>query len=110
MHKIGQSGGFLGRFVEPSLKTILPLIRNVLKPLAKSVLKTLVLTALASATDTAIQIFGSGVTTLIILNEEMNDIMKIFKSLGKSGLLKKKVAKQLKIKKKNKKEDFLECY
>ena len=41
------------------------------------------LTAAASVTDTAIQkkIFGSGLTTLIILNEEMNDTMKIVKSL-----------------------------
>ena len=31
--------------------------------------------------------FGSGNTTLIISNEEMNDIMKIVKSLEKSGLL-----------------------
>ena len=34
LHKIGQSGGFLG----PLLKTGLPLIGNVLKPLAKRVL------------------------------------------------------------------------
>ena len=30
--------------------------------------------------------FGSGVTTLIISNEEINDIMKIARSLGKSSL------------------------
>ena len=52
LHKIGQSGGFLG----------LPLIRNVLKPLAKSVLIPLGLTAAASATDAAIhkKMLGSG--------------------------------------------------
>ena len=33
LHKIGQSGGFLGRLLEPLLKTGLPLIRNLLKPL-----------------------------------------------------------------------------
>ena len=38
LHKIGQSGGFLGRLLGPLLKTGLPLIENVLKPLAKSVL------------------------------------------------------------------------
>ena len=54
MHKIGQSGGFLGRLVGPLLKTALPLIGNVLKPLAKSVLIPLGLTAAASATDAAI--------------------------------------------------------
>ena len=31
--------------------------------------------------------FGSGMTALIISNEEMNDAMKIVKSLEKSGLL-----------------------
>ena len=31
--------------------------------------------------------FGSGNATLIIPNEEMNDIVKIVKSLEKSGLL-----------------------
>ena len=38
LHKIGQSGGFLGRFLEPLLKTGLSLIGNVVIPLAKSVL------------------------------------------------------------------------
>ena len=62
LHKIGQSGGFLGRLLGPLLKTGLPLIGNVLKPLAKSVLIPLGLTAAASATDTAIhkKMFGPG--------------------------------------------------
>ena len=34
LHKIGQSGGFLGRILGPLLKTGMPLIKNVLKPLA----------------------------------------------------------------------------
>ena len=38
LHKIGQSGGFLGRLFGPLLKTRLPLIGNVLKPFVKSVL------------------------------------------------------------------------
>ena len=69
--------------MRPLRKTELPLIKNVLKPLAKSVLIPLGLTAAASATDPAIHknMFGSGVTTLIISNEEMNDIMNIVKSL-----------------------------
>ena len=37
LHKIGQSGVFLGRILGPLLKTGLPLTGNVLKPLAKSV-------------------------------------------------------------------------
>ena len=88
LNKIGQSGGFLGRLLGSLLKTGLPLIGNVLKPLAKSILIPLGLSA-ASATDAAVhkKMFGSGTTTLIISNEEMNDIMKIVKSLEESGLL-----------------------
>ena len=90
----------------------MPLIENVLKPLAKSVLMPLGLTAAVLATDVAIhkKMFGSGFTTLIISNEEMNDFMKIVKSLEESGLLIKAYAKQLKMKQKNRKEDFLECF
>ena len=97
MHKIGQSGGFLGRLLGLLLKTGLPLIKNVLKPLPKSVLIPLELTAAASATDAAIhkKMFGSGKTTLIS-NEEMNDIMEIVKSLEESGLLTKGVSKTIK--------------
>ena len=78
LHKIGQSVGFLGRLSGPWLKTALPLMKNVLKPFAKSILIPLGLTAAAAVTDAAIQkkMFGSGTTTLIIPNEEMNDIMK----------------------------------
>ena len=54
LHKIGQSGGFLGRLLGPLLKTGLPLIGNILQPLAKSVLIPLGLTAAASATDVAV--------------------------------------------------------
>ena len=38
LHKIGQSGGFLGRLLGPLLKTGMSLIGKVLKPLSKSVL------------------------------------------------------------------------
>ena len=108
LHEIGQSGGFLGRPLGPLLKTGLPLIGNVLKPLAKRVLILLGLTAAASTTDTAIhkKMFGSGTTTLIISNEEMN-IMKIIKSLEKSGLLIKGVSETTKNEPKEQKGRFL---
>ena len=38
LHKIGQSGGFVGRLLGPLLKTGFALTVNVLKPLSKSVL------------------------------------------------------------------------
>ena len=41
LHKIGQTGGFLGRPLGQMLKTGLPLIGNILKPLAKGVLITI---------------------------------------------------------------------
>ena len=109
LHKIGQSGGFLGRFLGPLLKTGLRLMKNVLKPLLKSVLIPLGLTAVASATDAAIQkkIFGSDMTTLIISNEEMDDIIKIVKSIKESGLLKKGVSKTIKNEAKKQKGGFL---
>ena len=75
------------------LKTGLLLIENVLKPLAKSVLIPLGLTVAAFATDVAIhkKMLGSGNTTLIISNKEMNDVMKIIKSPeGISELIKVK--------------------
>ena len=52
----------------------------MLKPLPKSILIPLGLTAAAAAaTDAAIhkRMLGPAVTTLIILNEEMNDIMEL---------------------------------
>ena len=48
--------------------------------------------------------------TLVISNEERNDIMKIVKSLEKSGFLIKGVSKTIKNEAKEKKEDILECY
>ena len=90
LSKMIQSGGFLGRLLGPLLKTGLPLIKNVIKPLAKSVLIPLGLTAAASAADAGIykKMLGSGnMTTLIISNDEMGDIIKIAKSVEDSGLL-----------------------
>ena len=89
-----QSGGFLGRLLGPLLKRGLPLIKNVIKPLTKTVLIPLGLTAAALATDVGIhkKILGSGNNiTLIISNDEINDIFKIVESLEDSGLLLKGV-------------------
>ena len=51
--------------------------------------------------------FGSGNTTLIVSNEEMNDIMKIIKSLEESGLLIKGVSEAIKNEAKEQKGGFL---
>ena len=52
------------------------------------------------------RLHGSGTTTLIISNKEMNDIRKIVQALEDSNILLKGVKKQLKIKQENKEEDF----
>ena len=103
-----QSGGFLGRLLGPLIKTGLPLIKNVIKPLAKIVLIPLGLTAAASAADAGIhkKILGSG-TTLIISNEEMNDVMKIVQALEDSNILLKGVTKTIKNETKEQKGGFL---
>ena len=68
----------------------------VLKSLAQSVLIPLELTAAASATDAGIQKkIRSRMTKLIISNEEIDDIMKIVKSLEESCLLIKAVSETI---------------
>ena len=89
--KMIQSGGFLGRLLGLLQKTGLPLIKNVIKLLAKRVLTPLGLTAAASAEDAGIHkkiLWSGNKITLIISNDEINDIIKIVKSLEDSGLLK----------------------
>ena len=83
--KIIQSGGFLGSLLS---KLAGPLMK-VAAPSAKNVLAPLVITATASAIDAGIQkkIHGSGTTTLIISDEEMNDIIKIVQALEDSNTL-----------------------
>ena len=103
--KIIQSGGFLGSLLRklagPLMKVAIPLAKNILAPLG--------ITAAASAIDAGIQkkIHGSGTTTLIISNEEMNDIMKIVQALEDSNILLKGVIKTIKNETKEQKGGFL---
>ena len=117
-----QSGGFLGKLLGQLLKTGLPLIKNVIKPLAKRVLIPLGLTAAASAGDAGMhkKILGSGRpldlalphnnTILIISKDEMDDIVKINKSLEDSGVLLKGVSETIQDEAKEQRGDFLVCY
>ena len=111
LSKMIQSGGFLGKILGPLLKTGLPLIKNVIKPLAKSVLIPLGLTAAASAADAGIhkKILGSGHnnTSLIISNDEMDDILKIVKSLENSGVFLKGVSETIQHEAKEQRGGFL---
>ena len=103
--KIIHSGGFLGSLLSklagPLMKVAIPLAKNVLAPLG--------ITAAASAIDAGIQkkIHGSGTTTLIISNEEMNDIIKIVQALEDSNILLKGVTKSIKNETKKQKGGFL---
>ena len=112
LFKMILSGGFLGKLLGPLLKTGLPLMKSVIKPLAKSVLIPLELTAAASAADAGIhkKILGSGHnnnTTLIISNDEMDDILKIIKSLEDSGVLLKGVSETIQHEAKEQRGGFL---
>ena len=111
LSKMIQSGGFLGKLLGPLLKTGLPpLIKNVLTPLAKSVLIRLGLTATASAADAGIhkKILGSGGhTTLILSNKDMDDLIKIVKSLEDSGFLLKRVTESVQNELKEQRGEFL---
>ena len=82
--KIIKSGGFLESLLSkidgPLMKIAIPLAKNVLAPLG--------ITAAGSAIDTRIpkKIHDSGNATLIISNEEMNDIIKIIQALENSNI------------------------
>ena len=96
LSKIVQSRGLLRRLLGPLLRTGLPLMKSVIKPLAKSVLLPLGLTA-AAAADAGIhkKILGFGhnnKTTLIISNDEMDNLLQIVKSLEDAGVLLKGIS------------------
>ena len=94
MSEIIQSGGILGSLLS---KLAGPLMKVAI-PFAEKVLANLGILAAASAIDGAIQkkIHGSGTTTLIIFNEEMNGIMKTVQALEDLDILLKGVTKTIK--------------
>ena len=99
--KIAQSGEFLGSLLSilavPLIKVPVILAINILG-----------ITAAASAIDAGFQkkTHGSGKTTLIISNEEMNDSRKLLNLLKVLIIYWKELLKQLKMKQKNKMEGF----
>ena len=103
-----QEEGFLN-FLRPLMTACSPLMKMALTPLVKKVLVPLGLSAGMSTADAAIQknIYGSGARALIISNEEMEDIMKIIKSLEESGLLIKRIGETIKNEVKEQKGGFL---
>ena len=71
----------------------MPSLKSAIKPLG-----SLGLTAPSSPIDAGVQkkMYGSGTTTLVISNEEMNDIMKIVKALEDTNVVWKGVTKTIK--------------
>ena len=105
LSKMTQSEGFLGnllgKLAGPLMKVATPLAKNVLAPLGIS--------AAMSAIDGRIKkkMLGSGTTTLIISNDEMNDILKIVKSLEDSNVLLKGVSETIQHEVKEQRGGFL---
>ena len=106
--KITNKEGWFLNFLSSLMAARLPLMKSesVLTSLAKSIMLEFGLSAATSATDAAIQenIYGSGITALIISNKETEDIMKIVKSLKESGLLIKGISERIKNEAKEQKE------
>ena len=104
LSKMIQSGGFLGnllgKLAGPLMKVAMPLAKNVLAPLG--------LSAAMSAIDGSIKkkMLGSG-TTLIISNDEMDDILKIVKSIEDSNVLLKGVSETIQHEAKEQRGGFL---
>ena len=84
-------------------------MKTVLTSLAERILVPLGLTAAVSAADAAIRkkIFGSRMATLLFSNEELDDIMKIVKSLEDGGLLIKGVSEAVENEVKEQEKGFL---
>ena len=103
--KMIQSGGFLGnllsRLAGPLMKVAMRLAKNVLAPLG--------LSAAMSTIGGSVKkkMLGSGTTTLIISNDEMDDILKIVKSLENSGVLLKGVIETIQHEAKEQRGGFL---
>ena len=107
--KVSSQEGRFRNFLRLLMAADLPLMKNVLTPLVTCTFVPLGLTTVASATNEAIQeeSFGSGTTSLIISNEEMNDTMKIVKSLEESSFQIKGGSETIKNEAKKQKGEFL---
>ena len=93
-----QKGGFL-RFLAPLLKPGLPLLKSVIKPLG--------MLGLTYATINK-KILGSGNhATLIIFNDDLNNLLEVIKSLEKNGILLDGITETVKNEVKEQKSGFL---
>ena len=103
--KIIQSGGFLGSLLSRLASSLV----KVAVPLAKKYFTSIrnCSSCFSNWCRNSKTKHGSGITPLIISNEEMNDIMKILQALEDSNILLKRVTKTIKNKTKEQKWGFL---
>ena len=105
INRIMKEGGNLGKllmsFLSKFIKPAISIGKNILAPFR--------LSAAMSATDAAIQkkMYGSGNTTLIISNDDMNDLIKIVTALEEHDILLKGISKKIKNETKEQRGGFL---
>ena len=94
INKTIKQGGNLGTL----LMSFLPKLKKPAVSIEKNILAPLELSAAMSATDAAIQkkMYGSGITTLIISNDDLNDLIKIVTALEEHDILLKGTSKTIK--------------
>ena len=105
VNKILKEGRNLGKL----LMSFLPKLIKPAISLGKNILAPLGLSAAMSATDAAIQkkMYGHGNTTLIVSDNDMNDMIKIVKALEEHDILLKGITKTIKNETKEQKGGFL---
>ena len=93
INKIIKEAGNLGRL----LINFLPKLIKSATSIGKNILAPLGLSGAMSATDAAIQkkMCGSGMTTLIISNNDLNDLIKIVTALEEHDILLKGTSKTI---------------
>ena len=104
VNKILKEGRNLGKL----LMSFLPKLIKPAISLGKNILAPLGLSAAMSATDAAIQkkMYGHGNTTLIVSDNDMNDMIKIVKALEEHDILLKGITKTIKNETKEQKGGF----
>ena len=106
-------GGFLN-FYRPIMTAGLPFMKNVPTPLAKNVLLPFALSVLLFPDSNRYSYwnknYGLVTTSLIISNEEIEDVVKIFESPKESRFLIQGISVITANKTKEKMADFSQCY
>ena len=105
INKTIKEGGNLGRL----LMNFLPKLIQPAISIEKNILASLGLSAAMSATDAAIQkkMYGSGMTTLVISNDDLDDLIKIITALEEYDILLKGTTQTIENETKKQEGEFL---